>query len=219
MAKGVYVSVNNIARKIKSEYSEVNGVARKVKSGYAGVDGVARQFLSSSEIWKRYIAKRTLGSFSEGFAPGTDGFSYNDPVSASEVYGDYSFSEVNGYTLKYPEYIEYDDDGNYTGDTSSLIDMYILWEYDSDTYHEQWLYMVKDFDTDPDTGELILLCDTVSIVVAYYTFGPNTSKPMGEFQVESGESPVQEKKTIISSPEEGYYVGYYLGTYYYYEKQ
>lgn len=42
MAKGTYVGVAGVARKVKSQYVGVAGVARKVKKAYAGVAGVAR---------------------------------------------------------------------------------------------------------------------------------------------------------------------------------
>ena len=42
MAKGAYIGINGIARKIKKGYIGVNGVARKIKKAYIGVGGVAR---------------------------------------------------------------------------------------------------------------------------------------------------------------------------------
>ena len=42
MAKGAYVGVDNIARKIKKGYIGVDGVARKIKKAYIGIGGVAR---------------------------------------------------------------------------------------------------------------------------------------------------------------------------------
>ncbi len=47
MAKGTYVGVGGVARKVKKLYVGVNGVARKVKKGYIGINGVARLFYSS----------------------------------------------------------------------------------------------------------------------------------------------------------------------------
>lgn len=49
MAKGMYIGVNDKARKVKSAYVGVNGVARKAKLGYVGVNGVARQFLAGRD--------------------------------------------------------------------------------------------------------------------------------------------------------------------------
>ena len=43
MAKGIYVGVNGIARKVKAQYVGVSGVARKVTKGYVGIGGVARK--------------------------------------------------------------------------------------------------------------------------------------------------------------------------------
>ena len=42
MAKGAYVGVDGVARKIKKGYVGVEGKARKVKKAYVGVGGVAR---------------------------------------------------------------------------------------------------------------------------------------------------------------------------------
>lgn len=46
MAKGAYIGVNNVARKIKNGYIGVDNTARKIKKGYIGVSGVARQFFA-----------------------------------------------------------------------------------------------------------------------------------------------------------------------------
>lgn len=50
MAKGAYIGVNNVARKIKKGYIGVGGVARKIKKGYIGVGGVARPFWTGGEV-------------------------------------------------------------------------------------------------------------------------------------------------------------------------
>lgn len=50
MAKGAYIGVNNVARKIKKGYIGVGGVARKIKKAYIGVGGVARPFWSGGEF-------------------------------------------------------------------------------------------------------------------------------------------------------------------------
>ena len=42
MAKGAYIGINNVARKIKKGYIGVDGVARKIKKAYIGIGGVAR---------------------------------------------------------------------------------------------------------------------------------------------------------------------------------
>ena len=41
MAKGAYIGVNNVARKIKKGYIGVNGVARKIKKAYIGINSIA----------------------------------------------------------------------------------------------------------------------------------------------------------------------------------
>ena len=50
MAKGAYVGVGGVARKIKKMYVGVDGVARKVKKGYIGIGGVARLFFWQKEL-------------------------------------------------------------------------------------------------------------------------------------------------------------------------
>lgn len=47
MAKGIYVGVGGVARKVKKLYVGVGGVARKVKKAYIGVNGVARLMFSA----------------------------------------------------------------------------------------------------------------------------------------------------------------------------
>ena len=42
MAKGAYVGINNIARRVIKGYVGINGVARKIMKAYIGVGGVAR---------------------------------------------------------------------------------------------------------------------------------------------------------------------------------
>ena len=46
MAKGAYIGVGGVAKKVKKAYIGVGGVARKVKKAYIGVGGVARLFWS-----------------------------------------------------------------------------------------------------------------------------------------------------------------------------
>ena len=47
MAKGMYIGVDGVARKVQQMYVGVGGKARKVKKGYIGVGGVARLFYES----------------------------------------------------------------------------------------------------------------------------------------------------------------------------
>ena len=42
MAKGAYIGVNGVAKKIKGGYVGVGGVAKKIKKAYIGVGGIAR---------------------------------------------------------------------------------------------------------------------------------------------------------------------------------
>ena len=49
MAKGAYIGVSSVARKVKKMYIGVGGVARKVKKAYIGVNGVARLWWSGEQ--------------------------------------------------------------------------------------------------------------------------------------------------------------------------
>ena len=42
MAKGTYIGVDGVARKVKKGYIGVDGIARKIKKAYIGIGGVAR---------------------------------------------------------------------------------------------------------------------------------------------------------------------------------
>lgn len=69
MAKGIYVGVNGVARKVKAQYVGVSGVARKVTKGYVGVGGVARNvFTGRPEFFTAALTAsfttRTGGSYS-----------------------------------------------------------------------------------------------------------------------------------------------------------
>lgn len=50
MAKGAYIGVDGVARKIKKGYIGVDGVARRIKKAYIGVGGVARPCWASGEL-------------------------------------------------------------------------------------------------------------------------------------------------------------------------
>lgn len=50
MAKGIYLGIDSLSRKVKKMYLGIEGVARKVKKGYVGVAGVARLFFSGGGI-------------------------------------------------------------------------------------------------------------------------------------------------------------------------
>lgn len=49
MAKGIYVGVNSLARKVKGGYIGVSNIARKIKKAYVGIGGVARPVLADAK--------------------------------------------------------------------------------------------------------------------------------------------------------------------------
>lgn len=96
MAKGAYVGVGGVARKVKKIYVGVDGVARKVKKAYVGVNGVARLVYSASVIERltdlsvaRY--RGTAGANSEyvmfiGSTANPDGNFYQNMVGDVDAY-------------------------------------------------------------------------------------------------------------------------------------
>ena len=46
MAKGIYLGIDSLSRKVKKMYIGIEGVARKVKKGYIGVNRSARLFFA-----------------------------------------------------------------------------------------------------------------------------------------------------------------------------
>lgn len=63
MAKGMYIGVDDKARKVKKMYIGTDNVARKIKKGYVGVANVARVF------WSAMVEKLNIyhdGSFQNG---------------------------------------------------------------------------------------------------------------------------------------------------------
>lgn len=46
MAKGIYLGIDSLSRKVKKMYLGIEGVARKVKKGYIGINGIARLFFA-----------------------------------------------------------------------------------------------------------------------------------------------------------------------------
>lgn len=59
MAKGIYLGIESISRKVKKMYLGIEGVARKVKKGYVGVNGLARLFFTLGTMF-RYVTKITI---------------------------------------------------------------------------------------------------------------------------------------------------------------
>lgn len=74
MAKGIYLGIDSLSRKVKKMYVGVNGLARKIKKGYVGVNGLARLFFSGGK--PAYI-----GSSNDGTIESWNGISgyYDSP--------------------------------------------------------------------------------------------------------------------------------------------
>lgn len=97
MAKGGYVGVSGVARKIKKGYIGVDNISRKIKKAYMGVGGVARPCWGGGDVVyygtitplseaKTNLAGGTIGDYAL-FAGGTTGTS-GRRSSTVEVYSD-----------------------------------------------------------------------------------------------------------------------------------
>ena len=93
MAKGAYIGVNNVAKKIKGGYIGIDGVARKITKAYVGVGGVARPCWGGGGKLTYYgtvtalsKARQRLAATSVGgyalFGGGFSIYSYSDVVDA-----------------------------------------------------------------------------------------------------------------------------------------
>lgn len=99
MAKGIYLGIDSLSRKVKKMFVGVEGVARKVKKGYVGVNGIARLFFSGAgfstlsyvgEITPLVAARQRLSAGTIGdyavFVNGVD--EYSRKVTATDIYDD-----------------------------------------------------------------------------------------------------------------------------------
>ena len=66
MAKGAYIGIGGVAKKIKKGYIGIGGVAKKIKKGYIGIGGVARPFWSGGELTYHGRIYPGLASTTEG---------------------------------------------------------------------------------------------------------------------------------------------------------
>lgn len=98
MAKGIYVGVGGIARKVNKEYVGLGGVARKVTKGYVGVGGIARECFSSGVPWKKYGCLKISDGYYEEWRnysrTVTEEWSH---ASQRQFYETLEFTPENGY--------------------------------------------------------------------------------------------------------------------------
>ncbi|MGB8455142.1 MAG: hypothetical protein WCD89_22780 [Anaerocolumna sp.] len=120
MAKGIYVGVGGVARKVKKIYIGVSGVARKVKKAYVGVGGAARLFFSAGLSYggtvSTAIARTSCNVTTAGNYAIIAGGSANSTIEA------YNSSLV----LTYGPTDYYDDDRPLTGIGATTISNYAL---------------------------------------------------------------------------------------------
>lgn len=86
MAKGAYIGIDSLARKVKKCYIGIDGVARKVKKAYIGVDGVARLFWNS-KYTTASVTSSTLPTGYTFYNSGTDvAVPYNGNSNILEIF-------------------------------------------------------------------------------------------------------------------------------------
>ena len=107
MAKGIYLGINSISRKVKKMFVGVEGVARKVKKGYVGVNGLARLFFSGGLSYEGTAPDLSYPRF-DGAAAATNQFaligggivttSLNNETNKVEAYNE-DFTKSNAPDL------------------------------------------------------------------------------------------------------------------------
>jgi hypothetical protein len=100
MAKGAYIGISGVARKIKKIYAGVGDVARKVKKGYVGIAGLARLFWVvdvleavsgiSVPTYRNHMGVTTIGNHAL-LAGGWNGTTFHNVVDALDTSLTHSF--------------------------------------------------------------------------------------------------------------------------------
>ena len=103
MAKGAYIGIADIARKIKKGYIGVNGIAKKIKKAYVGDEsGRARLCYTAAAVWKKYEAVSNT-RYEQSVASNVSGINSNVGTYEKWYYSasGFTFSETTGnYSLK-----------------------------------------------------------------------------------------------------------------------
>lgn len=106
MAKGMYVGVGGIAKKVKKMYvGGSDGIARKVRKGYIGVGGVARPFFTGGELAYYGTATALSVAVVDGAAASNDSYaifaggSSSDGVSSSVTAYNKNLTKVTATSL------------------------------------------------------------------------------------------------------------------------
>jgi len=100
MSKGIYIGVDDVARKVSKVYIGVDGIARKVLKSYIGDEnGIARQFYSAEKFhwWKQYDVnawESVAGGY--GHSEGYDAGEFTTPSSGSILYATINFNASTG---------------------------------------------------------------------------------------------------------------------------
>lgn len=106
MAKGAFIGVNGVARKIRKGYIGVDGVARKIRKAYIGVDGKARLFYSGvgKITYQKTIDRGS--AMATDFIPGT--------IGDYAVMGTGTLTTYDGYTYNSNYMFCYNSNFTYT---------------------------------------------------------------------------------------------------------
>ena len=102
MSKGIYIGVDDKARKVTKAYIGVENIARKILKGYEGNEnGIARQFYSAEKAhyWRRYNAN--YWEMQSMHTVGKGGDSYSDGEFPTQrdgtvLFASYSFDTYTG---------------------------------------------------------------------------------------------------------------------------
>lgn len=101
MAKGMYVGVDSVARKVKSCYIGVDGVARKVKKAYIGVNGVARLFYNFSPLGTLcYVGIKNNTAcvvLTDDFLSTTQTYTIPNTIVDTSNYNNYNIAKFHDY--------------------------------------------------------------------------------------------------------------------------
>ena len=107
MAKGTYLGVNDIARKLKSAYLGVDGVARKLTKAYVGDEsGIARLAWSSNADTLVMVDTISLGKNERNVAYSHDGGNSWEFLSVGSEYAFLGVTYGNGLFLGVTQYGE-----------------------------------------------------------------------------------------------------------------
>lgn len=100
MSKGMYKSVNNVARNVTKQYRDVENVARRISAGYLSVKNVARRFFEDGNPYTQIVNYTML---------------YDNGDECESITGGwlphlkFNFTQKDGYATKCNTYLDFGD--------------------------------------------------------------------------------------------------------------